>query len=103
MLTLFRNRDRITLDVFGAADFARIPQGLFLAQTTSGKETVGCKSALGLTWETRHVLSRDEHERLPLVRLHLGLSTEGIATVAGRTLVDTTRNEWTGDVEYDGQ
>lgn len=101
MLRPPRRRERVTIDIFGVADFGRIPSGYFLCEA-GGKTNLGHLGPLGLSWDVRTTLTEKELEVLPVVRLRLVPSVAGLARIGGSALLDSRALDgFSGDFEWD--
>jgi hypothetical protein len=101
----FFRKERLVVDVYGARDHQRIPEGYFLCESASGRGTIGHNGPNGLYWQiTRPATLSDEQLRaLPVIRLHIAQSQAGVVQMAGHALVDSASlDSFGGDFGWDG-
>jgi hypothetical protein len=87
----------------GAADFARIPTGFFICEA-GDKRTLGHRSVMGLTWQVPRPpeMTDKEFALLPVVRLRIASSQNGIAHFGGHSLLDTSSSDsFDGEFQWD--
>ena len=88
---MFSRPKHVVIEVFGAADFGRIPGGYFICESMSGRRTFGNNTSCGLHWDVRRPasLSQAEVNRLPVVRLCFAQFRPGIARIGDVIAIDT--------------
>lgn len=81
----------VSIDVQCVADFSRIPFGLFICQTASGKRTLGRNTPCGLFWDVPRSasLTQKQIEQLAVVHLRFAQSQPGVVRVGDVVAVDT--------------
>lgn len=81
----------ISIEVYSAADYAKIPQGYFLCETASGNRTLGHCGPLGLSWSVPRSasLTQKQIEQLAVVHLRFARSQPGVVRVGDVIAVDT--------------
>lgn len=84
-------KPQTVIDVYGAADHAKIPMGHFICETDKTR-TLGRNSLCGLFWAVRRPADMTDKmlEQLPLVRLHATYSAQAVVRVGDFSCVDTS-------------
>lgn len=85
------SKPQVVIEVFGAADHARIPQGYFICETASGKRTLGRNTPSGLFWHVPRPasLTQKQIEQLAVVRLRFAQSQLGVVRIGDMVAIDT--------------